>query len=388
MPVGISFYILYLISYNIEVYRGKIPVTKDFVSFALSVAYFPKLISGPISRPSNFLPQISQKREIKWEKISGGIQLLLLGFLKKKTIADVIGYVIDGFYQDPNSVNSGTALIIVFLYVIQIYADFSGYSDIARGLSKFFGIELMINFNQPFLSTNITDFWRRWHISLMSWLRDFIYIPLGGSQRGFVKMLVILMIVFIVSGAWHGVGRLYILWGFLSWIPIVFHKIYVMKILPFCTQISHHRKENKNVTSGSISSDKALSTNLQNGIRTKNGIISIFYSGFSWFITIQSICFTWIFFRATSLENAFLIIEKAYIHLFLNFSPPDITYLILFFFSFILIGLVDIIQAKWKTHEIFTDLPWYINGIIYAAIIIMILLFQFDYSPPFIYQGF
>jgi len=182
--IGISFYTLQVIAYNIDVYREIINPIKRFIDFAVFLAYFPKLASGPIEHPKNFIPEIEKRKKLSNCDFSGAIQLILFGYFSKVVIADLISYHIGDFYLNPSAYNSTDALLITFLYTIQIYADFAAYSNIARGISKLFGINLMINFNQPYLSTNIRAFWRTWHISLTEWLRDYLYIPLGGDRKG------------------------------------------------------------------------------------------------------------------------------------------------------------------------------------------------------------
>jgi D-alanyl-lipoteichoic acid acyltransferase DltB (MBOAT superfamily) len=362
LPIGISFYTLVMISYNVEVYERKIKPIRDFIAFALSVAFFPKLTAGPITKTSDFFPQITQKRSVDWDIISGAIQLILLGFFKKVVIADVIGGEIDVFYLDPRSFEPTTSLIITWLFVIQIYADFSGYTDIARGVSKLYGIEIPVNFNQPLLATNFSKFWRRWHISLSVWLKDHIYIPLGGNQKSIIRMFGVLLLLFVVSGFWHGIGELYILWGFLTGILFILHKLFVY--------VRSRITENRQI------------------YFKENQFFIKFYTFLSWFVTIQLISLSWVFFRSVKLSNALYIVESAYIQSFLSFSPPKEIYLILLIFSILFIGLIDIFQFKQQDHEIFTNLHYSIRGILFTFMIIMILLFQFEYSPPFIYQGF
>ena len=213
LPVGISFYTFQTMSYSLDIYRGKIKATEHFFDFALFVAYFPQLVAGPIERASNLLPRILNKRKANYEQISRGIFLILWGLFKKIAIADGVAGSVNSIYNTTGNVSTLDIIFATVLFAIQIYCDFSAYSDIARGTSKLLGIELMRNFNLPYFSTNPSEFWRRWHISLSSWLRDYLYIPLGGSRGSNLKIYRNLMITMLLGGLWHGAAWNYILWG-------------------------------------------------------------------------------------------------------------------------------------------------------------------------------
>ena len=213
LPVGISFYTFQTMSYSLDIYRGKIKSTKHFLDFALFVAYFPQLVAGPIERASNLLPRILNKRKANHEQIYRGIFLIFWGLFKKIAIADGVASSVNSVYNTTGTVSSLDVVLATILFAIQIYCDFSAYSDIARGTSKLLGIELMRNFNLPYFSTNPSEFWRRWHISLSSWLRDYLYIPLGGNKGSNIKIYRNLMITMLLGGLWHGAAWNYILWG-------------------------------------------------------------------------------------------------------------------------------------------------------------------------------
>lgn len=213
LPVGISFYTFQTMSYSLDIYRGKIKSTKHFLDFALFVAYFPQLVAGPIERASNLLPRILKKRKANYEQINRGIFLIFWGLFKKVAIADGVASSVNSVYNTTGVVTSLDVVLATILFAIQIYCDFSAYSDIARGTSKLLGIELMRNFNLPYFSTNPSEFWRRWHISLSSWLRDYLYIPLGGNKGSNIKIYRNLMITMLLGGLWHGAAWNYILWG-------------------------------------------------------------------------------------------------------------------------------------------------------------------------------
>ena len=223
LPVGISFYTFQTMSYSLDIYYKKLKPTKDFISFASFVSFFPQLVAGPIERASNLLPQILTKRVFKYEQGVQGLRLILWGMFKKVVIADSLGIRVDRIFENYQSMDGSVLLLGLVYFSFQIYCDFSGYSDIAIGTAKLFGIELMSNFKFPYFSRDIGEFWRRWHISLSSWFRDYLYIPLGGSKGGKWMSLKNIFIIFIVSGFWHGANWTFILWGLthaLLYIPL------------------------------------------------------------------------------------------------------------------------------------------------------------------------
>tara|TARA_B100000519_G_C14254890_1_gene444487 strand:- start:1072 stop:2493 length:1422 start_codon:yes stop_codon:yes gene_type:complete len=213
LPIGISFYTFQTMSYSLDIYFGKMKPTKDFFSFASFVSFFPQLVAGPIERASNLLPQILNNRLFKYQQIVEGLSLILWGMFKKVVIADSLGWRVDFIFNNYQNLDGGVLLLGLVYFSFQIYCDFSGYSDIAIGTAKLFGFELMSNFKFPYFSRNIGEFWRRWHISLSTWFRDYLYIPLGGSKRGKWISIRNIFIIFIVSGFWHGANWTFIIWG-------------------------------------------------------------------------------------------------------------------------------------------------------------------------------
>ena len=216
LPVGISFYTFQTMSYTIDVYRGKIAPSKDPFSFFAYVSFFPQLVAGPIERATNFLPQFRKKRTFDYSQSVDGLRQILWGFFKKMVIADNCAVFVDVFFADPTAYAGSALLLGAVFFTFQIYCDFSGYSDIAIGLGKLFGFNLMQNFSFPYFSRDIAEFWRRWHISLSSWFRDYVYIPLGGSRGGKVMTLRNVFIVFLICGFWHGANWTFIVWGLLN----------------------------------------------------------------------------------------------------------------------------------------------------------------------------
>ena len=213
LPVGISFYTFQTLSYSIDVYRGNLKPTKDPIAFFTFVAFFPQLVAGPIERASNLLPQFFKKREFQYQQGSDGMKLILWGLFKKMVIADNCALVVNPIFENYQTASGLELIMGAILFAFQIYGDFSGYSDIAIGVAKLFGIDLMTNFRTPYFSRDIAEFWRRWHISLSTWFRDYVYIPLGGSRVPKAKSIRNIFIVFLVSGFWHGANWTFITWG-------------------------------------------------------------------------------------------------------------------------------------------------------------------------------
>jgi len=215
LPVGISFYTFQTLSYTIDVYKRKLQPTKDFIAFSAFVSFFPQLVAGPIERASHLLPQFYKKRYFDYNLAVSGVNLIIWGFFKKIVIADNAGTIVSGIFDNFQSESSISLVIGMILFSFQIYCDFSGYSDIAIGVSRFFGFDLMHNFKFPYFSRNIREFWSRWHISLSTWFRDYVYIPLGGSRVSKQRAVFNIFVVFIVSGLWHGANWTFLFWGFL-----------------------------------------------------------------------------------------------------------------------------------------------------------------------------
>jgi len=273
LPVGISFYTFQTLSYSIDIYYDKIKPTRDFIGFSTFVCFFPQLVAGPIERASNLLPQFLSPRTFDYEKAIQGITLIIYGMFKKIIIADRLAIYVDSVFGDIPNANTISLTLGVIFFSIQIYCDFSGYSLIARGTAKLLGFDLMINFKRPYLASSIADFWRRWHISLSTWFRDYVYIPLGGNRVSLARNYYNLMIVFLVSGLWHGANWTFVIWGGL-------HGIFQIIYVGYRQFINPNPKESKLNTWGNI------------------------------LLVYTLVCFTWIFFRAESLDAAYLYISK------------------------------------------------------------------------------
>jgi alginate O-acetyltransferase complex protein AlgI len=313
LPVGISFFTFKTLSYTIDVYRREIPACRSLWQYAMFVTYFPELVAGPIVRASVFLPQMTRSLKFSWTRVFVGLQIVLLGFSKKLLIADRMAIFIDPVFKNPAEYSSVTIIITVLAYSLQIYCDFSGYSDIAIGVSKIIGFDLPENFNMPYISTSITEFWRRWHITLSQWLRDYLYIPLGGNRKGKIRTYINLFIVMLLGGLWHGASWNFVFWGGLHGTALALHKLWM---------------------------DSGIYPKRDRGMFLKVGGKII-----SWLATYLFVCFAWIFFRSQDFPTSLLIIKKV-----VGINPDGVTLLYTPFFAavpFVILGhVIGVILAR------------------------------------------
>lgn len=279
LPVGISFYTFHGLSYVYDIYNNKIQAERNFVDYSLFVSFFPLLVAGPIERATHLLPQIKRSRSFDAARAAEGTRQMIWGFFKKIVIADSLAPAVNDIFLNYESYSGGTLILGIIFFAVQIYGDFSGYSDIALGTAKLLGFDLIENFKFPYFAKNIGDFWRRWHISLSSWFRDYVYIPLGGSRRGQWISIRNVLIIFLISGFWHGANWTFIIWGL----------IHAILFLP-----SLFRKESTGVETGS----------------SRNHVFKYLYDGASVLITFSLVSFAWIFFRAESVSHAFDFISE------------------------------------------------------------------------------
>jgi alginate O-acetyltransferase complex protein AlgI len=224
LPLGISFYTFETISYVVDVYRGRTRAVRSLLDYALYIMFFPHLVAGPIVRPRDFLPQLRRRKHFNWDRLQLGAQFFLIGLFKKAVLADQLAGVADPVFADPAAFGSGALWLAVLCYSAQIFCDFSGYSDMAVGLAHTLGFRLPMNFNMPYLAANITDFWRRWHISLSTWLRDYLYIPLGGNRHGTLRTYANLMLTMLLGGLWHGASWTFVVWGLYHGLLLAVHR--------------------------------------------------------------------------------------------------------------------------------------------------------------------
>ena len=275
LPIGLSFHTFQAMSYTFEVYYGRQKAERHLGIYALYVMYYPQLVAGPIERPQNILPQLRTPQPFIASRVTDGLTLMMWGMIKKVVIADKLAFFADRLFSKPELYEGPAVVIGVIFFAFQIYCDFSGYSDIARGASRVMGIELMENFRRPYLSRSIHEFWKRWHISLSTWFRDYVYIPLGGNRKGIYRWLLNLLIVFLTSGFWHGASWNFIIWGALHGIFTILYAYFFL------------RKESRLAK------------------------LSILYWA-GWIITFTVVSFAWIFFRATSFDDALLITKNLF----------------------------------------------------------------------------
>jgi alginate O-acetyltransferase complex protein AlgI len=278
LPLGISFFTFTSISYVVDVYRNNYKVSKDFVKVALYIAFFPKIIAGPIIRATEFLPQLDEDRTVSLKNFEAGIQIFVLGLFKKVVLADHLAVFVNDVFAMPYAFGSETVILAAISYSFQIYFDFSGYSDMAIGIAKCMGFDFSRNFNLPYISRNLTEFWKRWHISLSSWLQDYLYISLGGNRKGRGRTYINLILTMLLGGLWHGANWTFILWGGIHGLGLCVHKMYL----------------------------KLRREKLESNCSIIGTSISVLFTFF--FVTI-----CWIFFRADDIQTGWTIITKIFV---------------------------------------------------------------------------
>jgi alginate O-acetyltransferase complex protein AlgI len=356
LPVGISFYTFQTMSYTIDIYRGTLKPTNKLLDFAVFVAFFPQLVAGPIERAKNLLPQIINGATASKEQMEKGIHLIVTGLFMKVMIGDTTGRFVDHMFAHPELYKSPELLMALILFSIQIYADFAGYSSIARGTAKLMGFELMKNFEQPYLSQNITEFWRRWHISLSSWLKDYLYISLGGNRKGNFRTYVNLMITMLLGGLWHGASWNFVIWGGLHGVYLAVHKMMI---------------GNRGIA----------------GKYQYNGIVSLMKYLANVAGTFMLVLFAWLFFRSTSWETTTIFFNKM-----INWESSEFTMRLLSItITFVVVTLLmDVFQYHTGRHTFLMAVrSKAISAGILSALFIITLLYMFQSDPlPFVYFQF
>ena len=359
LPVGISFYTFQTLSYCIDVYRGNIKAEKHFGYYATFVSFFPQLVAGPIERPDNLLPQLRKEKEFDYNKAVYGLKLMTVGFFKKIVVADNLAYYVDMVYNDLSYYQGFALVLAAFFFTIQIYCDFSGYSDIAKGSAKLLNIDLMDNFKTPYFSTTIKEFWSRWHISLSSWFKDYVYIPLGGNRCSKLRHYFNLLAIFLVSGLWHGANITFVIWGGIH------------GLLQILEDIFHIKRNTKT------------------------------YS-FTWFIRVILIfilmSITWVFFRASNLHDALYIFRhmfdgitnlRSYIVSGLYSFGVKAPYLLTMLAIYLIpLFIIDYINVKYDALTILNNKPKAIRYLAYFILLLMILLLHYVGEVNFIYFQF
>lgn len=365
LPIGLSFHTFQAMSYTIEVYRGRQKAERHFGIYSLYVMFYPQLVAGPIERPQNLLHQFREKYDFDYNRVTGGLRLMAWGLFKKVVIADRLGIVVDTVYNNPRQHDSLHLLIATIFFSYQIFCDFSGYSDMAIGAARVMGFKLMTNFNNPYQSKSVAEFWKRWHISLSTWFRDYLYIPLGGNRVTIPRWYLNLFVVFLISGLWHGANWTFVIWGAL-------HGFYLLVAL---TTGNAREKLAKRLRSDKIRLLPVLTT---------FGLVS----------------FAWIFFRSANVYTAFYIARHLFaglpeiLHAGLHYQPHlmnlgltesdlGVSVLLILFLE-----AIHYTQRKINISDRFTQKSAYIRWIAYGCFILALLMFGVFENRQFIYFQF
>ncbi len=351
LPIGISFYTFQSMSYVIDVYRREIQPTRNLVQFAAFVSFFPHLVAGPIMRPTTLLPQVATPRRFDIERFYQGSYLIFWGLLKKVVVADNLGVIVKDLFGRWETLDGGLALLAVYAFAFQIYGDFSGYTDIARGVSKCLGFELSLNFNLPYFATSPREFWTRWHISLSQWLRDYLYISLGGSRGGTLLTYRNLMITMILGGLWHGAAWTYVLWGVYHGLLLVGHRL----VEPLLKRID-----------------------------PIDPVERACWKGLRIVATFHLVCLGWLMFRAESVGQALGMLGAIVYHP----SIPTAAYLLPFLVVVIPLLIVQVIQYLADDLDVIARTPWFVRSVFYTAGFYAIVLGGNFGGQQFIYFQF
>ena len=352
LPVGISFYTFQSISYIVDVYKGRVSPTETWIEYLFFLSYFPALVAGPIVRADYFLPQIQNRDHASRDEMAAGLWLIILGLVKKAVVADYIAQYNDLIFASPTGYSGLESLMGVVGYVVQIYCDFSGYSDMAIGISAIMGFRLTRNFDFPYKSRNLTDFWRRWHISLSTWLRDYVYIPLGGNRRGTLRTYVNNFLTMLVGGLWHGAAWKFVIWGGMHGVGLIVHKA----LRPWLVKIPDTWPV------------KAA----------------------SWTLTMAYVSFLFIFFRAASFEDAWLIIRNIFGNFDIAYLAPfvRVRYVWLIFVAMII--AVHSLPTRWinAAGDWFVRAPFGAKLAVFIIAVQLVVQFMSEDVMPFIYFQF
>ncbi len=352
LPVGISFYTFQAISYTVDVYKKRFTMEVSLLEYCFYLTFFPLLMAGPITRAETLIPQIKHRYHIGDKQVYDGIWLIMSGLIKKALIADYIAQYNNWIFSDPSAYSGFENLMGVFGYTLQIYCDFSGYSDISIGIALLLGITLKENFRFPYQSLNLQEFWHRWHISLSTWFRDYVYIPLGGNRKGKIRTYVNNFVTMLVAGLWHGASWMFVLWGALHGAGLVVHKLCKSKLdqLPNCWYV-------------------------------KLG---------SWMLTFLYVSFAWIFFRAPDMQTAITILSKIGNDFSLSYLQPFIetrmTWTVFVVLGFALHGVRQ--KHVDKLKSIYADTPWTLKLILLFVVLQLVINYRLSDIQPFIYAQF
>lgn len=352
LPVGISFYTFQSISYVVDVYKGKIHPTRSWIEYLFFLSFFPALVAGPIVRADFFLPQLERNREASKSDIYGGLWLIIVGIVKKALIADYISQFNDLIFDNPSLYTGVQTLMGVLGYTMQIYCDFSGYSDMAIGLAMIMGFRLGINFDSPYQSCNLTEFWHRWHISLSSWLRDYVYIPLGGNRKGTLRTYLNNFLTMLVGGLWHGAAWKFVFWGAMHGIGLAVHKASrpILKKIP-------------------------------------DNVVTI---PFFWLLTFIYVSLLWVFFRAASFEDSVLIIRNIFVDFDWTQVPQFYEARKVWCVMMAALVVFHFVPQRWADicQNAFIRSPWILKLLVFLGVIQLVIEFMSEEVAPFIYFQF
>lgn len=348
LPVGISFYTFQALGYSIDVYRGTTRVERHFPTYALFVSFFPQLVAGPIERSNHLLPQFKQQHHFDYETVMSGVKLMVWGFFMKLVLADRCGLYVDAVFNHVDMHNGGSYFLASLLFPFQIYGDFAGYSLIAIGVARVLGFRLMDNFQRPYFACTVGEFWHRWHISLSTWFKDYVYIPLGGNRVGRMRNYFNLLVTFIVSGIWHGANWTFFFWGMLHGILLCM--------------------------------EKAIGI----GKQKYKGIARFCH----WAVTFFLVCLAWVFFRAADMSDATTVI----VGIFTNLGAPDISFamfteITLALFAIGILFIKEVVEEFFKSHVKLQKTPL-LTHIYIIVMVAVILLFGVLGGDQFIYFQF
>jgi alginate O-acetyltransferase complex protein AlgI len=356
LPIGISFYTFQSLAYMIDVYRGRLLPERNFGRYAAFVAFFPHLVSGPILRPAHIIPQLHEDKMWSWQNLDQGLFLIATGLIKKVVIADRLGPIVEKAYDAPTGLSGATLLMATYLFAIQIYCDFAGYTDIAIGSARILGYQIPDNFRQPYFSATIQEFWRRWHISLSTWLRDYLYIPLGGNRKGSVRTYVNLMITMLLGGLWHGPAWTFVAWGLLQ---------------------------------GLLLSLSRLTLDWRDRLWARVGAPAFLVSIVRIAVTFNLVAASWVVFRARTIAEAIRIFRTIALD-FGGFQPAlfsrdDLTFAV---YAVVALLLFDLLQTRQLVSRWVSSLSWTRQVALAYLAVLVLIAFGVQNGPQFIYFQF
>lgn len=352
LPVGISFYTFQSISYVVDVYRRRLTPTRSWLDYLFFLSFFPALVAGPIVRADYFIPQLRKNLQPTAAMIWAGLWLVIVGIFKKAVIADYIAQYNDLVFTSPDIYTGVQALMGVLGYTMQIYCDFSGYSDMAIGLALIMGFKLGINFDSPYQSRNLTEFWRRWHISLSSWLRDYLYIPLGGNRKGVFRTYVNNFLTMLIGGLWHGAAWKFVFWGAMHGVGLAVHKA--------CKPVLAKIPDN---------------------------FLTLF---FSWALTFVYVSLLWVFFRAASFEDSILIIKNIFVDFDFREFPQFFSNRMVWCLMMLALIIMHFVPQRWADalQTCFIRSPWIVKLLVFLCAVQLVIEFMTAEVQPFIYFQF